>query len=101
MFHTLLKAPLGQAPEKRPNRAFPRATLLSSYFENAAYMRMQAAEMARDQAVWRKSSVRISVTARSFSPLFSLALAAEIQTRHFPQIELVPFGDLKPWLDLP
>jgi hypothetical protein len=33
-------------------------------------------------------------------PLFSSALTAEIQTRHFPQIELVPFVDPKPWLDL-
>jgi hypothetical protein len=61
---------------------------------------MQAAEMARAQAVWRKSGGRISVTARSSGPLFSSALTAEIQTRHFPQIELVPFEDLKPWLDL-
>jgi hypothetical protein len=71
-----------------------------SYFEDAAYERMQAAEMARAQAVWRKSSGRILVTDRSSGPLFSSALTAEIQTRHFPQIELVPFGDLKPWLDL-
>jgi hypothetical protein len=61
---------------------------------------MQAAEMARAQAVWQKSGRRISVTARSTGPLFSSALTAEIQTRHFPQIKLVPFGDLKPWLDL-
>jgi hypothetical protein len=61
---------------------------------------MQAAEMSRAQAVWRKSGRRISVTARSSGPLLSSALTAKIQTRHFPQIELVPFGDLKPWLDL-
>jgi hypothetical protein len=61
---------------------------------------MQAAEMARAQAMWQKSGERILVTARSSGPLFSSALTAEIQTRHFPQIELVPFGDLKPWLDL-
>jgi hypothetical protein len=79
---------------------FPRATLLSSYFENAEYARMQAAEMARAHAVWQKSGGRISVTARSSGPLFSSALTAEIQTHHFPQIELVPFEDLKLWLDL-
>jgi hypothetical protein len=61
---------------------------------------MQAAEMARVQAVWRKSGGKISVTARFYGPLFSSALTTEIQTRHFPQIELIPFGDLKPWLDL-
>jgi hypothetical protein len=61
---------------------------------------MQATKMARAQALWRKSGGRISVTARSSDPLFSSALTAEIQTRHFPQIELVPFKDLKPWLDL-
>jgi hypothetical protein len=57
VFRTLLKAPPGQAPEKHLNQAFlpqknirierfPRATLVSSYFEDAAYERMQAAEMA-------------------------------------------------------
>jgi hypothetical protein len=60
---------------------------------------MQAAEMARAQAVWQKSGGRILVIAHSSAPLFSSALTAEIQTRHFPQIELIPFGDLKPWLD--
>jgi hypothetical protein len=60
---------------------------------------MQAAKMAQAQAVWQKSSGRISITARSSGPLFSSALTAKIETRHFPQIELIPFGDLKPWLD--
>jgi hypothetical protein len=61
---------------------------------------MQAVEMVRAQAVWQKSGERISVTARSSGPLFSSALTAEIQTRHFPQIELIPFRDLKPRQDL-
>jgi hypothetical protein len=61
---------------------------------------MQAAEMARAQALWKKIGGRISVTTHSSGPLFSSALTAEIQTRHFPQIKLVPFFDLKPWLDL-
>jgi hypothetical protein len=56
--------------------------------------------MARAQDVWRKSGGRISVTARSFGPLYSSVLTAEIQTHHFPQIKLVPFVDPKPWLDL-
>jgi hypothetical protein len=60
---------------------------------------MQAAEMAQAHAVWQKSGGNISVTARSSGSLFSSALTAEIQTHHFPQIEVVPFGDLKPWLD--
>jgi hypothetical protein len=39
---------------------------------------MQAAEMARARDVWQKSGRRISVTTRSFDPLFSSALTAEI-----------------------
>jgi hypothetical protein len=81
-------------------KRFPRVTLVASYFEDAVYERMQAAELERAQVMWRKSGGRISVTARSSGPLFSLALTAEIQTRYFPQIELVPFVYLKPWLDL-
>jgi hypothetical protein len=38
-----------------------------SFFEDAAYERMQVAEMARAQAVRRKSGGRISVTARLLS----------------------------------
>jgi hypothetical protein len=61
---------------------------------------MQVVEMAGARAVWKKSSGIILVTPRSSGSLFRSALTAEIQIRHFPQIELVPFGDLKPWLDL-
>jgi hypothetical protein len=59
---TQLKAPPWQALGERPNEHFPRATLISSFFEDTVYKWMQVVEMARAQAMRQKSSGRISVT---------------------------------------
>jgi hypothetical protein len=60
-------------------KRFLRATLVSSYFEDTAYERMQAEEMARAQAVWRKKRrENFGHRPLTSSPLFSLVLTAEI-----------------------
>jgi hypothetical protein len=46
-----------------------QATLVSCFYKDATYECLQAAEMARPQAVRRKSGGRILVTDRLISPL--------------------------------
>jgi hypothetical protein len=93
---TQLKAPRGNVGIKR----FLKATLISSFFEDAIYERMQAAEMARAQTVRRKSGGRNLVTARLIPPPYLAQRLSPKSKPATPPIELFPFVDPKPWLEL-
>jgi hypothetical protein len=98
---TLLKAPPRQAPEKCPNRAFPQSHPHLKLFRGRGVRAdVGGGDGTSSGYVAKKRRENFGHRPLTSSPLFSSALTAEIQTRHFPQIELVPFEDLKPWLDL-